>query len=292
MARARNIKPGLYKNEDLAECSIWARYLFPGLWTLADREGRLEDRPKRIKGELLPFDAQDVEPLLHELSSQKFIVRYQIDGVSYIQISKFKEHQSPHYSEKKSVIKPPILPENCSHIDELNSGKTVPIKGGSQPPDSLIPDSLIPDSLEKPLSANADAAFSEFWETYPNKANKTAAKKSFLRINPDAELLLTLFNAISVQKTSDQWLRGIIPHASTWLNNKRWQDEVSTAKSRPVDTSCCEMVAGDKCGMPGSMRGGGVFRCDHHERQHHERSNAPMPEGAKRALAEFKHRTA
>ena len=35
MARARNIKPGFYKNEDLAECSLTARFIFPGLWMLA-----------------------------------------------------------------------------------------------------------------------------------------------------------------------------------------------------------------------------------------------------------------
>ena len=134
MARARNIKPGFYKNEDLAECSVWARYIFPGLWMLADREGRLEDRPKRIKGELLPFDSNDVEPLLKELVAKGFIVRYQNEGASYIQISKFLTHQSPHYSEKPSCIKPPILQESEA------------IKRGSQPPDSLIPDSLNPES--------------------------------------------------------------------------------------------------------------------------------------------------
>jgi uncharacterized phage protein (TIGR02220 family) len=143
MARARNIKPGFYKNEDLAECSIWARYIFPGLWMLADREGRLEDRPKRIKGELLPFDGQDAEPLLRELTAKGFIVRYQKDGASYIQISKFHEHQSPHYSEKASVIKPP------------DSGSNEAIKGGSQPPDSLIPDSLNPVTA---LSGKPDVA--------------------------------------------------------------------------------------------------------------------------------------
>jgi hypothetical protein len=137
----------MYKNEDLAECSVWARYIFPGLWMLADREGRLEDRPKRIKGELLPFDAQDVEPLLRELATRGFLVRYQMDGVSYIQISNFLKHQSPHYSEKKSVIKPPALPETDPHIEPSNSEKPQPIKRGPQPPDSLIPDSLIPDSL-------------------------------------------------------------------------------------------------------------------------------------------------
>lgn len=154
MARARNIKPGLYKNEDLAECSVWARYLFPGLWMLADREGRLEDRPKRIKGELLPFDSQDVEPLLRELTMRGFLVRYQIDGASYIQITKFLTHQTPHYSEKQSVIKPPALQENGPYIP-LDSENPPVIKGGSQPPDSLIhrlSDSLTPE--ERTLSGS------------------------------------------------------------------------------------------------------------------------------------------
>lgn len=160
MARSRNIKPGFYKNEDLAECSIWARFIFPGLWMLADRQGRLEDRPKRIKGELLPFDSQDVEPLLHELASKKdsqgiaFIVRYKNSDGAFIQISKFLTHQSPHYSEKSSVIKPPIFPELCGHDEGLkpeNSEKTPIIKRGSQPPDSLIPD------CPNPSSSNPDS---------------------------------------------------------------------------------------------------------------------------------------
>lgn len=141
MARARNIKPGFYKNEDLAECSVWARLLFPGLWMLADREGRLEDRPKRIKGELLPFDSQDVEPLLRELASRGFILRYEVDGARLIQILKFKAHQTPHYTEKQSVIKPPPLQEIARHIEPENSGSSAVIKTGALPPDSLNPDS-------------------------------------------------------------------------------------------------------------------------------------------------------
>ena len=46
MARARNIKPGFFRNADLVEMPIEARLLFIGLWTLADRSGRLEDRPR------------------------------------------------------------------------------------------------------------------------------------------------------------------------------------------------------------------------------------------------------
>lgn len=163
MARSRNIKPGFYKNEDLAECSLWARFIFPGLWMLADREGRLEDRPKRIKGELLPFDAQEIEPLLNELQARGFILRYRNKDGAFIQIIKFAEHQSPHYSEKPSVIKPPLdrdfltvesSPTPRTHPED--SEKEPAIKRGSQPPDSLIPDSLIPESLSKRFPGDGD----------------------------------------------------------------------------------------------------------------------------------------
>lgn len=63
--RARNIKPGFWENEDLGEMSIAGRQLFIGLWCLADREGRLEDRPRKIKGNLFRFDGEiPVEELL------------------------------------------------------------------------------------------------------------------------------------------------------------------------------------------------------------------------------------
>lgn len=165
MARARNIKPGFFSNEDLAECSFAARLCFAGLWTLADREGRLEDRPKRIKGELFRFDSIEVEPLLAELEARGFVVRYRIGGDSFIQITQFKKHQTPHYSEKPSVIKPPPLrPHDAKKFQESpphQDAKTAEVSGsapgisgsapGVDPPsrggrNPLIPDSLIPDS--------------------------------------------------------------------------------------------------------------------------------------------------
>jgi hypothetical protein len=170
MARARNIKPGFFKNEDLAECSLAARLCFAGLWTLADREGRMEDRPKRIKGELFPFDAFEVEPLLQELARFKFIVRYEIEGERFIHIPEFTTHQTPHYSEKASTIKPPPLQEKNGHIEPPNSGRTPgnepPSRGGRNP---LNPDSLNPDSLigTKKASSARGARLANDWTPGP-----------------------------------------------------------------------------------------------------------------------------
>lgn len=172
MARARNIKPGFFKNEELAECSPWARLCFAGLWTLADREGRLEDRPKRIKGELFAFDSIEIEPVLDELEAHGFILRYDPSdgGHRAIQIVKFNHHQTPHYSEKRSVIKAPPFQEHSrdqpaiktASLQEVSgelqehSEKTPVIKGGSQPPDSPNPSLLNPSLLNPSLSPIGD----------------------------------------------------------------------------------------------------------------------------------------
>jgi hypothetical protein len=113
VARARNIKPGFYHNDTLAECSVWARLIFPGLWMMADRQGRLEDRPARIKAALLPYDAQNVDKLLTELHNHGFICRYSIGASKYIQIINFDKHQNPHCKEPVSTIPAPPGDSYC-----------------------------------------------------------------------------------------------------------------------------------------------------------------------------------
>lgn len=149
MARARNIKPQLFDNEVLAELDPFARLLFIGLWCWADREGRLEDRPKRIHKEILGYDSCDCDRLLNDLHRTGFITRYSVGGEKYIQITKFTKHQNPHHQEKESVIPEFILDKSeiTPRQDEIITEPIVLI------PDSLIliPDSLnqIPDTVEQ-----------------------------------------------------------------------------------------------------------------------------------------------
>lgn len=100
MARARNIKPSFFTNDTLAECSPLARLLFIGLWTIADCRGRLHDRPKKIKAELLPYDNCDVESLLQELDQYGFILRQALGKSRAILIPAFNKHQNPHHKER------------------------------------------------------------------------------------------------------------------------------------------------------------------------------------------------
>ena len=148
MARARNIKPGFFCNDLLGECSPLARLLFIGLWTLADRKGRIEERPKRIRAELLPYDDDaDVDALLEELSKANFIVRYKVGEQSLIQVANFLKHQNPHKHEKDSELPPPGLVANRNE-HHASTVQAPDLHQTSIVVARLIPDSgfLIPDS--------------------------------------------------------------------------------------------------------------------------------------------------
>lgn len=106
MPRARLLKPSFFTNDALGEVEPLGRLLFAGLWCLADREGRLHDRPRRIKAEVLPYDQVDVNHLLDELARRSFVVRYEVSGQRYIQVTAFSRHQRPHHKEPPSIIPP------------------------------------------------------------------------------------------------------------------------------------------------------------------------------------------
>jgi hypothetical protein len=174
--RARGIKPGFFKNEKLAELPPLARILFIGLWCMADREGRLEDRPKRIRAEILPFDGEiadkgekvgeTVEKLLEMLakSNDPFIARYEVDGEKYIQIINFLRHQNPHKREAESEI--PAIPTKGRPRHNLGTDKAGPRSGPNrdeaQPKQErarLTPSSLTPSSLTPDIPASRKSVF-------------------------------------------------------------------------------------------------------------------------------------
>lgn len=155
MARARNIKPGFFLNEYLGTCDPLEALLFEGLWLLADRDGRLEFRPLRIKAQIFPYrdlSAQVITGFVRNLSSNGFIVLYEVDGNQYIEVCGFLEHQNPHKNEKPSNIPPP--PAKTTGCKESSNYATSTDIIGTDPADSLNPSLLNPSSLN-PESSGA-----------------------------------------------------------------------------------------------------------------------------------------
>lgn len=151
MARSRNIKPGFFTNEDLVELPYEFRLLFIGLWTVVDKSGRMEDRPKKIKMNVFPGDDIDVDAGLYALEKSGFIVRYEVENNNYIQVLNWDKHQNPHHKEKASTV-----PAPCNNGE---SPSLAPVLPSSDPADSgyLIPDSGLP----MPDSNQASAEYSD-----------------------------------------------------------------------------------------------------------------------------------
>lgn len=236
MPRARNIKPGFFMNDLLAEIEPLGRLLFAGLWTIADREGRLEDRPRKIKAELLPYDECDCDALLDALCGSGFVQRYTHEGQRFIQVCNFGRHQNPHQNEAASVIPEP--PKYQADTGITSTPIQAPEQHQSNRADSLNPitDSLnrIPSSSQRARPAHGRGAhypedFEKFWEQYPNKKAKDRALKAWRSLRPSAELQDAILAAIARQQMGRDWLKEdgrFIPHPSTWLNDAGWMDDV------------------------------------------------------------------
>jgi len=190
MPRARNIKPGFFRNADLVELSVEARLLFIGLWTIPDREGRLDDRPKQIKMEIYPADSFDINSLLSELASTDMLLRYEVGGKRYLQIVNFTRHQNPHKDERQSTIPPPDVFSDPSgqtdHGEHHASTVQTPCEHhASTVQIGLIPDSLIPDSRILNPESTPSAAGSSTVAARPEKPAADAA----VRFDPDGFLI-------------------------------------------------------------------------------------------------------
>jgi hypothetical protein len=76
----------------------------------------------------------------------------------------------------------------------------------------------------KDLSERKLQAFEEFWASYPRKTGKTMALKAWSKLDVTPRLFKKMIEAVQKQFVGKE--KQFIPHASTWLNQARWGDEV------------------------------------------------------------------
>ena len=122
MARIRTIKPEFFSDDEVAALPPLVRLLFIAMWCHADKAGRLKDRPASIKARCLPFDDLDGEEAIAMLADRHFIFRYESEGVGYIQVRTWEQHQRPHHTEQESVL-PPCDNRCATVLAPLNNGQ-------------------------------------------------------------------------------------------------------------------------------------------------------------------------
>ena len=261
--RARNIKPGFFVNDDLAELPMSARLLFAGLWCIADREGRLKDKPKVIKAQLFPWDDIDINSLLNDLHNSGFVKRYIVDGAKYLQVINFGKHQNPHKNEAASVIPPfdPSQKTQENQEDEVvqykHSTSTVqaPEKHSTNRDDShdshdshdsLIEDSLIEDSViaqsdknrstpppdTQPIFISIILNDKTEFPIYETQVHEWGSL--FPRVDVEQELRnICAWNKANPVKRKTK--RGILSHITAWLSKEQNKGGTTNAH-RPTGT--------------------------------------------------------
>ena len=188
MSRTRLVYHAFFTDEDLSELPALTRLAAIALLTVADREGRLEYRPRRLKVEILPYDdGADIGSIVEQLQGAKWLDVYTVDGRDIIQIRNFVRFQRIHPREKPSLLpakgEPKVIPRRTQGKPKVDiQGNTRLAQG-----EPICPASASA-STSTSTSASASASRSAAPKLSTGGDEKAILEKgSSQRLNPDAK---------------------------------------------------------------------------------------------------------
>lgn len=246
MGRIRTVKPELFAHEDLfeleRETGLPLRVAFIGLFTCADREGRFKWRPRTLKLAVLPHDDLDFSRVLDALLTRGFLVRYACESGEEIGlIPTFTKHQVINNREMPSDLPAPPAdldltglstrtPTRESRVDHASTtraqGKGKEGKGKMRGERVTREPASSPRGA--PISPKGSPEFDRFWAVWPSTDRKVAKAKCLERwrkanLDSVADRIVVHVEAM---KATKQWCEGFEPAPLTYLNQRRWEDEL------------------------------------------------------------------
>ena len=210
MARIRTIKPEFWTDEKIVELSFPARLAFIGLWNHADDYGRMEYKPASLKYRIFPADRLDFDKLVRELEAAGMVQVYEANGAQCLQIANFDKHQKVDHRTESKIPAPPVstesprIPPNPPLGKEGNGRERKGMVGATAP------------------------RFDLFWKAYPKRVGKGAAEKAWAKCAEHHDAILA---DLSRRKWGDPQF---IPYPTTYLNQRRWEDEAADAPRMPT----------------------------------------------------------
>lgn len=208
MARTRNIKPDDFLDDVLGaeDFPIEAHFLRVGMNCLADKEGRLEDRPQKIRAQIFPYRTSlDVEDLLAKLVQAKSIQRYSVGGQRFIQLVGFVESQNPHPNEAKSRLPGPELHNVGNDTPAHVITGAIPKPREDTPGRHLISD---PGSLISDPGSLISSSPPQVAEVGKDESPEVVTQQPLLTVvegGPRPEDLQALWNRLAVPKKLGAW---------------------------------------------------------------------------------------
>ena len=234
---------------------------FYRLLTCCDDYGRFDGRPAIILAACFPLKLKSITEKhitqwLDKLCAVGLLWIYEVDGKRYLQVTTWDKHQQVRAKRSKYPQPPESSPKhvisydiNCNHA--ISTDCICPRESESESESESINTCASDDAsvctsddqklIGKPRSPfkslKQQERFDKFWNAYPKQRSKGQAEKTWIKINPDDELLDAMLSSIERWKRSKEWLKDggqFIPHPSTWLNAKGWGDELPVTRDSPT----------------------------------------------------------
>ena len=251
--RIRSIKPEFWRSDDITALAWTERLLFIGLWSYVDDNGVGLDKLASITADLFAGDIERdsseaferVSRGLQKLSDASRITRYTVEGKRFIHITNWDKHQR---IDKPNKSRYPLPTRDNAMSSEILAE-----------PSRDAPESPAPGTGEQGnrgtvkktyASPKVDDAFNEFWNLYPRKKGKDKALDSLRKALKKTSLEEIMSG---LQATLPEWEGkepDFVPYPATWLNQGRWQDEVSETKQDKSGEVNVEAVLGRDLWMP------------------------------------------
>ena len=159
------------------------------------------------------IDNKQIEMWISRLQEVDLLFIYQVDGKSYLQLKTWDKHQQVR--AKKSKF--PASDINCNQMisSDINCNQM----------QANVP---VIQSNPNPI------LFDHFWKVYPRKAAKAQAEKAWTKLNPDPSLYDLIMQKLAIAKQTAKWKEKngeFVPYPATWLNGRRWEDELPNCQS-------------------------------------------------------------
>lgn len=113
--------------------------------------------------------------------------------------------------------------------DQFGNGNQFGIETDTESVTQKVAETVTPIDTATSTVINTVTNFNDFWSVYPRKEGKNNAEKTWKKLSEEEKQL-----AISdCQNRFKSQERKFIPHGSTYLNQKRWEDELGTDQPIP-----------------------------------------------------------
>jgi hypothetical protein len=228
-----------------------ARLAFLCLLPLADDFGNFEGGNRRLFRWLQARTQVKSEPdavkIIADLMDSDLIRPYKVADADFWHIPRFQSERT--YMCRRVPESPwddPEIMRRAKHYREYHAARRLEKKDKSEKPDSDLTQARVESDsnqslgvgvgvgevqkIRSPKHATGDPDFDRFWAAYPRKTAKQKARSAWKSLSPNENLQQIMLKALEVHKRSKQWQEiEHTPHASTWLNGKRWEDEIASS---------------------------------------------------------------